>query len=172
MLHPVVSGAEGDIVCCELRFRPNVRLVSVVRRFVESFYQLILNDSSVTERVALATHELLENAVKYSNDGETALRIEVDQKPRPWDVRVRTWNRTTAAHRGVLEQRFRRFTEATDINALYQELMLEASKRDEGSGLGLARICAEAEMTLAFELEADQVCVIAHTTVEPNEEAA
>jgi anti-sigma regulatory factor (Ser/Thr protein kinase) len=62
----------------ELNFRPNVALVSVVRRFVTEFYQRFLSDADGTSRVALATHELLENAVRYSKDGETTIRIEVE----------------------------------------------------------------------------------------------
>src|SRR5947209_8429255 len=62
----------------ELNFRPNVALVSVVRRFVNEFYQRFLSDPDATSRLALATHELLENAVKYSKDGETTIRIELE----------------------------------------------------------------------------------------------
>jgi hypothetical protein len=165
-----VSGGNGDVVFCELRFRPNVRLVSVVRRFVESFYALILKDPATTDRMALATHELLENAVKYSSDGETGVRVEVDQKPSPWEIRIRTWNRACPEDISVLEQRSKRFSSAADMFTLYQELMAEASKRDEGSGLGLARICSEAEMQLAFEIDESQVCVLARASVERPED--
>lgn len=67
----------------ELDFKPNVQLVSVVRRCVTELYQRFLDDPDGTSRVALATHELLENAVEYSRDGETTIRIEVAQHETP-----------------------------------------------------------------------------------------
>src|SRR5262245_10089429 len=68
-----------DSAYFELRFRPNIELVSVVRRFVTDFYERFLSDPEGTSRVALATHEMLENAVKYSKDGETRIRIDVER---------------------------------------------------------------------------------------------
>ena len=40
--------------------------VSTVRRFTAEFYERVLVDQEVSEKVALATHELLENAVKWT----------------------------------------------------------------------------------------------------------
>jgi hypothetical protein len=172
MLSPSLS-LDDDCVSCEMQFRPNVMLVSIVRRFVEGFYRLALHDhkGEVSERVALATHELLENAVKYSSSGETGLRIEVDQKPTPWDIRVSTWNRASDEHAKLLRDQFKRFSDTTkeeDLFALYQKLMIEAVERGKGSGLGLVRVRSEAEMSLALEIdEAQVVRVHAHTTMDP-----
>src|SRR5436305_14450109 len=82
----------------ELNFKPNVQLVSVVRRFVSEFYQRFLRDPDGTSRVALATHELLENAVKYSMDGETTIRIDVEAESTPKKVRIRLRNRADSAN--------------------------------------------------------------------------
>jgi anti-sigma regulatory factor (Ser/Thr protein kinase) len=164
MLQPITV-INGRSAVCELRFKSDVTLVSVVRRFVSAFYERVLGGDA-PERIALATHELLENAVMYSADNETGLRIEVDHdKPSP-EICVRAWNRTTPEHRAVLAGRFERFTRATDPFDVYQELMLVAATRTDGSGLGLARVRAEADMSLAFELQDDQVCIIARTTTE------
>jgi hypothetical protein len=162
-MHQEKLVVEGGIASCELRFRPNVHLVSVVRRFVTAFYEKVVDDVEVLDRVALATHELLENAVKYAMGPETTVRIEVDLVQEPPAVCVRTWNRTSPEHRDVLALRFKRLLAAQDVAALYQELMVEASTRTTGSGLGIARIRAEADMNLACEIEGDQVCIIART---------
>jgi hypothetical protein len=172
MMTPSVT-VDNDLVSCEMQFRPNVMLVSIVRRFVEGFYRLALNDNgAVSERVALATHELLENAVKYSSSGETGLRIEVDQKPTPWDIRVTTWNRATAEHQRLLREQFQRFESTMkeeELFALYQKLMVEAVERGHGSGLGLVRVRSEADMTLALDVdEAHLVRIHAHTTMDPS----
>src|SRR6185436_764691 len=66
-----------DLGFCELSFEQKPELVSIVRRFVSDFYHRTLADPDATSRVALATHELLENAVKYSRDGHAKVRIEV-----------------------------------------------------------------------------------------------
>jgi hypothetical protein len=63
---------------------------------------------------------------------------------------------------GLLE----RFNKATDPMAHYITLMRETSKRQEGSGLGLARLRAEAGMAVALELDGTQVCITATCDVE------
>src|SRR5262245_45075185 len=63
----------------ELRCSPSLELVSSVRRFVEDFFSRLFRDREMTSRVAIATHELLENAAKYSRGGETSLCVEVSE---------------------------------------------------------------------------------------------
>jgi hypothetical protein len=146
----------------ELTFRPRVELIPIVRRFVSSFYGGVLGDPDATSRVALATHELLDNANRYSADGETTLRIEVSPEI---DVRIRIWNRTARAHVESLQERFAEMDRFPDPLAYYLHRMAESARRRDGaSGLGLARLLAEAEMSLSFELEGDRVCIVADTS--------
>lgn len=151
----------------ELNFRPNVQLVSVVRRFVSEFYQRTLSDPDGTSRVALATHELLENAVKYSKDGETTIRIEVEASGKPREVTLLLRNRTEEHHLASIREILDGITAAPDAFVFYQNLIAaKAKRREEGSGLGLARICAEGEMTLAYRvMEGDVVEISARTRV-------
>jgi anti-sigma regulatory factor (Ser/Thr protein kinase) len=147
----------------ELNFRPNVQLVSVVRRFVSEFYQRFLFDPDGTSRVALATHELLENAVKYSKDGETTIRIEVEQT-KPKTVRVILRNRAEPANIAAIREIVDGISKADDAFAFYQQLIVKKAKSKEGSGLGLARICAEGEMKVAYEVLEGDMTVISATT--------
>jgi hypothetical protein len=149
----------------ELTFRPNVELISVVRRFVSSFYERILSDPDATSRLALATHELLENATKYSTDGETTIRIEVTATCAA--IRIRIWNRTAGEHISVLRACFAEMLQFSDPFMYYQRLMERSAKRKEGSGLGLARLRAEADMELSCEIDDDRVCIVADTYVQP-----
>ena len=108
----------------ELNFRPNVALVSVVRRFVSEFYQKFLSDPDGTSRVALATHELLENAVKYSKDGETTIRIAVERDTMPRRVRIRLSNRAEPANIAAIREIVDGVAKAPDAFAFYQALIV------------------------------------------------
>jgi hypothetical protein len=145
-----------------LAFRPNITLVSTVRRFIGEFYRRLLTDQEVGSRLALATHELLENAVAYATSDDTEIRIEIvdDQ------LVVRTWNRTLPERIANLQIAIDEMNSAPDADLYYQQMLLRTSKRTEGSGLGLARIRAECEMKLGFELNHDRVCMMATTTIQ------
>src|SRR5436305_5551631 len=118
----------------ELNFKPNVQLVSVVRRFVSEFYQRFLFDPDGTSRVALATHELLENAVKYSKDGETTIRIELEQTTTPRTVRVVLRNRAEPQHIKAIRELLDGVSKAPDAFAFYQQLIAHKAKTKAGSG--------------------------------------
>ncbi|HEY4056442.1 MAG TPA: ATP-binding protein [Kofleriaceae bacterium] len=149
----------------ELNFRPNVQLVSTVRRFVSDFYQKTLGDPDGTARVALATHELLENAVKYSTDGDTTIRIEVESGDAPRACHIVLRNRTSEVNLVAIREILDGIGKAPDAFAFYQKLIATKAKTKEGSGLGLARICAEGEMTVKCVVEGDIVELTATTTV-------
>ncbi len=150
----------------ELNFKPNVQLVSVVRRFVTEFYQRFLNDPDGTSRVALATHELLENAVKYSRDGETTIRIELSQHETPRRVRIQLRNRAELVHIAAIREIVDGVNHATDATSFYHALITSKAKnKTAGSGLGLARICAEAEMKIHYDVQGDTVVIEASTVM-------
>lgn len=151
----------------EVSFRPNVELISVVRRFVSDFYARMFKDADATSRVALATHELLENAVRYSRDGETRIRVEVlNPDPQCQLAAIRTWNVTTPDHVQAVRNLFQEMDSNSDAFHHYQTLMRRTAKVVGGSGLGLARVRAEAEMELSFEVTDGVLSVGAKTRAE------
>jgi two-component sensor histidine kinase len=130
----------------ELRFSPNVTLVPTVRRFVTEFYTQVFKDDEGTSRIAVATHELLENAVKYSVDKSTRIRIGVRRTgDGRFVVTIETSNRARAA----------------DSLVHYQSVMRRNAKLTEGSGLGLARVSAETDMSLHCSVEGDTLFLTA-----------
>jgi len=137
-----------DLGFCELSFERKPELVSIVRRFVSDFYDRTLGDPDATSRVALATHELLENAVKYSRDGRAKVRIDVSGVGQRVRVRIRTKNRGSLEDAEHIRSTIAEMT-SMDANVYYLKLMRKNAGRTDGSGLGLARIHAEAEMAMS-----------------------
>jgi anti-sigma regulatory factor (Ser/Thr protein kinase) len=146
----------------QVSFRPNVKLVTPVRRFVSEFYQRVLVNQELASRVALATHELVENAVSYASDGETEVRVDVvDER-----LHIRTWNRATPDQIAAVREAIDEINRAADPGEHYQSLMVKTATRTDGSGLGLARVWAEAEMALSYEIDRERVCILANLPLE------
>ena len=155
---------DDGVAWFELHFCPSVELISVVRRFIYDFLQRILHEKDTVSRVALATHELLENAVRYSTDGTATIRIEVDRSDVP-AVIIRIDNHAAPEHLPILEASFAELRAEPDAFEHYCKVMARNAKRTDGSGLGLARIRAEAEMDLDYELHGDVVRICARTAI-------
>ena len=70
-----------------LVFRPNIKLVSTVRRFTGEFYRRVLVDQELASRLALATHEMLENAMPLYDGLYAWCRKEVagDHERHSWN---------------------------------------------------------------------------------------
>ncbi len=136
----------------ELSFSPNVKLITTVRKFVGDFYDRVLGDPEVTGRLVVATHELLENAVRYSVDGKSSIRIGVTREGEGVRTSIITENRTDQAHIDELEALLAEMRASTDRSSLYQALLTRSATREHGSGLGLGRIHAESEMDISCDL--------------------
>lgn len=150
----------------ELNFRPNFTLVTVVRRFVGEFNRRFLSDAD-SARVALVAHELLENAVKFSADGATTIRMELDEETGEGVVvRVVLRNRASQRNIDAIQALVAGVAEAGDAAAFYQQLLVKRSRvKDKSGGLGIARICAEAEMELTCRVQGDAIEIEATTVL-------
>jgi hypothetical protein len=148
-----------------MNFAPTLALVSVVRRFVEAFYHQILGEADASSRAAMATHELLENAVRHAAQEECFLRVSVAPMGNDYLVSIRTRNRALEEDIQRVSTIIDRVIAATDPQALYQEFMIESAEVESGSGLGLARIRAEGEMDLSYELRDNEIDIHAQARV-------
>jgi hypothetical protein len=108
--------------------------------------------------MAVTVHELLENAAKYSSGGGSHLRVEVDPA-RPRTLTVSVANQADPRHLPGLQETIAELSSAEDPLDVYQRYLLRAATRDEGSGLGLARIRVEADMAVELELADGRICV-------------
>ena len=149
-----------------LTFRPTTRLISSTRRFAGDILGSVLRDPDSTSRIALTIHELLENTLKYSTDGQALLAVTVGNEVNGRrHVEVTARNRATPEQARDLGRRIHALAVADDPMELYVGLMREGAQR-AGSGLGLARIRVEGEMQLSCALEGDAVIVSASTAAE------
>ncbi len=153
-----------DNVVFQLEVSMSVQHLTAVRRFVADLTDSVVHDSEVAARMALATHELLENAVKYSCDPKRLVTLQLRaESARQVHVTVR--NVSTAALVAPLQELLDKLNAAADPVANYQLLIDQSLKQDSGSGLGLARIRAEADMRLSCEFHGDLLSVSAQATL-------
>jgi anti-sigma regulatory factor (Ser/Thr protein kinase) len=129
-----------------------------VRRFVEKLHRRVSNPEDVS-RVAMATHELLENAVKFSTDGSTSLQVEVGGS----QVTITTRNRARPDDLEELRQIAADLASALDPMLYYLDQMRRSPSRT--GGLGLGRVAAEAEMKIELVLDGDVVQIRAEAAL-------
>ena len=141
---------------------PHASLVSSARRFLEDLYGRWLVDPHDAYRVAMTAHELIENLVKYSSDTKSLVEVDVRQQGDQSVVSVRTKNRAAPEQVEELRRSLERVSQAPDPVAVYDELVRTSPER-QGSGLGFARIRAEAEMNLDYSVSDGEVTIVAES---------
>ena len=144
----------------ELRMIFGIGMASVVRRFVETVAERLGVSDDASVGIALATHELCENVAKYGVGCRGTVCLDVR---RDADGARIVLSVTSEAHPNDidgLKQRFREMEKAPDPMTYYVALMGKEAPKGE-SGLGLARIRAEADMTLGLAVDAGLVTVSA-----------
>jgi hypothetical protein len=140
----------------KLSFSPTASLIRAVRRFVSEFYSPILANAEVTSRLVIATHEILENILHYSLDGQAQLRIGVSRSIDELHLSMETRSTANEAHRASLVERLAEMRKAPNRNEFWLGI-IQRTKHAAGSGLGLARIFAESGLDLSCEIEGDAV---------------
>jgi anti-sigma regulatory factor (Ser/Thr protein kinase) len=157
---------------CEFRVPSDPELVTIVRQFVTSLCERSLGSREAAERVALTTHELLENTVKYSTNGESSLRLEVAPDGPAAMVSLITRNQATTSDIEALEQRLAEMSEVTDAFGYYLMVLRRSGPLRDRSGLGLARVFAEAETEMSMQRDPDDtVTVTARTRIDLGEDS-
>jgi hypothetical protein len=151
---------ESRRICLE--FVPHASLVSSARRFLEDLYGRWLIDPNDAYRVAMTAHELIENLVKYSSDQKSLVEVDVRQEGEQSVVSIRTKNKVLPEQVEELRRTLDRISHAPDPVAVYDELVRTSPERP-GSGLGFARIRAEAEMALDYTVDDGEVTIVAES---------
>jgi len=114
--------------------------------------------NSVAERIALASNELLDNAVRYGSLARDFMyRLDQDNT----NVKVLVQNTTVLARIDMLTSQIRKL-ETNPEQTYTSEMERSTFGGGRRSMLGLARIRHEAEMQLDLHLDGLEVAICAH----------
>jgi hypothetical protein len=129
--------------------------VDEVRRLVESFCASARAGAAREEQLALAAHELVQNAIANGDGSEVELEVEVDGSAGR--ARLAVTNAVSPERLETLRDRVARVQAEPDPLAGYVETM-RAAPQARG-GLGLSRVRFEGQLELGLELHGDRVTV-------------
>src|SRR5689334_18656477 len=135
-----------------IRMRPPWRFIDEIRRFVESFCACAQGAAEDREpQLALAVHELVQNAVPRAGDGDVELVLDVDDGADR--VVVSVTNPCTDAEYQILKARVDAMNAEPDALKHYIETMRSTPTHVRG-GLGLARVRYEGQLEVRVRRDA------------------
>jgi hypothetical protein len=148
-----------------LAFFPSEQLVTAVSRLVGDFCQIGLRDVDITSRFHMAAHELAENITKYSTTSRVSLEVELAEKDGLCTLSVRTRNQASPDRLAEVEQRLKALKATPDPIAFYDRMIEETAPLEGVSGLGLARIRAEAGLDFDYTIVGDELTLVVQMAV-------
>jgi hypothetical protein len=107
----------------------------------------------------MAVNELVENVVKYGMNPSVGVEVELERLANSSVLTLRTKNRTTPERLAATINLLRALEEAPDPVAYYDQLVVASAPKADVSGLGLARIRAEGDLDVHYEVHGDQLCL-------------
>lgn len=161
--HDDTANSDAGLVF-HLEVSMSVHHMTAVRRFVAELTHSIVHDLELAARLALAAHELLENAVKYSANPAHLVTLRLAAQAQR-SVRITVMNASSEELAAPLYELVQELNAAADRQAHYQCMIQRSMDRESGSGLGLARISAEGEMNLSCELHRGILAVTAEARI-------
>jgi len=126
---------------------------------------MTIDDRDTTSRLHMAAHELVENVLKYGSTPEVGLEFELERRNDRQIVRLRTRNTAAPEQLDELTRRVTELRAAPDPVAYYDRLIRSTAPVLGVSGLGLARIRAEAGLDVDCSVEGREVSIVVQTTM-------
>ena len=139
-----------------IRMSPPWVFIDELRRFTESFCACACPGQDREAQVALAVHELMQNAVPQAHGEEVELMLEVSRERDV--VAIRVSNRCSDEDYEALRARIQNMNEEPDALSHYVQMMREQPASARG-GLGLARVRFEAQLEISVRREAGRAIV-------------
>lgn len=128
--------------------------VATLRKFIGAFLKPVVARPDLADQVALAAHELLENALKYSVSADSRVRCRVQLHPDQICLQVQ--NRANPAAILTLHEVFAMAQQGNALDT-YLAMMERSITEDLPSQLGLARVRYETGATLRLDVNRDTV---------------
>ncbi len=146
----------SEKVLFQIRLETSPQLISQVGAFISSYAKYRFQPRTA-EPIALASNELIENAVSYGSVSGDILFSLVESKRQ---IEVQVVNVTSAGRLSNLRAQLEKI--CVDPERVYQEEMGRSVAGTGGrAALGLARICFEGQMGLMFDVDGYNVTMCA-----------
>jgi hypothetical protein len=140
-------------------------LAGKIANWLMDFCQMTIGDRETTSRLHMAAHELVENVLKYGSTPDVGLEFELERGEQHSIVRLRTRNTADPQQLEEVTRRVRELRTAADPVAYYDRLIRSTAPVTGVSGLGLARIRAEAGLDVDCSVEGQEVSIVVQTTM-------
>lgn len=142
----------------QINFRHRWAYIASVRAFFANFLQEALSNEAQAEEITIAIHELLENALKYSDDDQFSIAIDLEHKNQSLVVHVK--NRTSQQQVAILEE-ILSFLASEDKDQVFKKMVQRSIKKGVNvSQLGLARVHCSAQGKLEIDFSENGVLTL------------
>ncbi len=143
-----------------LQLSPAWEHVNATREYLMTVLSHTLADAAVASQIALAAHELIENAIKYSASDRSKIKVQVEE--RSASVVVTVENDARRQDIANLISEITAVADTKDPMAYYRSKIELAVKRTDGRAcLGLARIRFESQMEIRWTISGTRVRISA-----------
>ena len=136
-----------------------------IANWLIDFCQMTIGDRETTSRLHMAAHELVENVLKYGSTPEVGLEFELERGDENSIVRLRTRNTAAPEQPEEVTRRVMELRAAVDPIAYYDQLIRATAPMVGMSGLGLARIRAEAGLDVDCSVSGREVSIVVQATM-------
>ena len=143
-------------------------MVSPLAGWVAELCELALHDPDASSRLQMAVYELVENSVRYGrSDSAVGVDVELVRHAESSELKVSTRNRATPEQLQRAIKHLSGVKSAEDAVSYYDELIRDSAPRTGVSGLGLARLRAEADLNVDFYVVGDELTISVHAAIAP-----
>ncbi len=153
-----ISGYDGYI---ELYFGAKWNYLSTIRAFIQNYIDIIINDSKLAGKIAMAASELIENAIKYSSRTDIPLQfklviLKTTEKKLYFEVR----NYADSDNIDILKNEYKQMMRNNPYESYLKKVKEVANRSDGKVGLGLTRVRYETNCEL--NIKTNEKLVIVH----------
>jgi len=134
----------------EIRFGPRWKYISPARVFIQNFIAIALSDQAKADAIAMATSELLENAVKYGASEDTHCIVQA--YPDTGVIQASVTNQATEKSAGEVRALYDKIMAGDPLEAYITQMREAATRTDGKSQLGLVRIRYETGADIQLDI--------------------